>query len=141
MECAVQGSPLEVVAFGRKGTANFKNKDCRSHREFTQYESYYLRNDTIFLSHLHHQFLALLVGTIYFGQEYDQAGVISMSGALFWATTNQAFLNYSAVLSVRFLQFDMLIAFCMFRSVRVISTYRLSLSLNFYVLTFNRSST
>lgn len=37
---------------------------------------------------------------MYFGQEYDQAGVISISGALFWVTLNQAFLQYSAVLSV-----------------------------------------
>ena len=46
--------------------------------------------------------LALLVGTIYFGQgpDYDQAAVASVSGALFWATTNQAFLNYGAVLGV-----------------------------------------
>jgi len=44
--------------------------------------------------------LALLVGTIYFGQgpDYDQAATASVSGALFWATTNQAFLNYGAVL-------------------------------------------
>ncbi len=47
------------------------------------------------------QFLALLVGTIYFGQEYDQAGIQSIGGAFFWACTNQAFLNYTAVLSVR----------------------------------------
>ena len=47
--------------------------------------------------------LALLVGTIYFGQgpDYDQAATASVSGALFWATTNQAFLNYGAVLGVR----------------------------------------
>ena len=47
--------------------------------------------------------LALLVGTIYFGQgpDYDQAATTSVSGALFWATTNQAFLNYGAVLGVR----------------------------------------
>ena len=46
--------------------------------------------------------LALLVGTIYFGQgpDYDQAATASVSGALFWATTNQAFLNYGAVLGV-----------------------------------------
>ena len=46
--------------------------------------------------------LALLVGTIYFGQgpDYDQAATTSVSGALFWATTNQAFLNYGAVLGV-----------------------------------------
>nr|AHK05665.1 ATP-binding cassette transporter sub-family G 75152 [Tigriopus japonicus] len=44
--------------------------------------------------------LALIVGAIFFGQENNQEGVISINGALFWVTMNQTFSNYSSVLNV-----------------------------------------
>lgn len=46
------------------------------------------------------QFLSLLVGVLFFGQTTDQAGIQNISGALFWVCLNQAFLNYSGVLTV-----------------------------------------
>ena len=45
--------------------------------------------------------LALIVGSIFFGQDYSQASIASINGALFWVVMNQAFSNYSSFLNVR----------------------------------------
>ena len=47
------------------------------------------------------QVLALIVGSIFFGQDYSQASIASINGALFWVVMNQAFSNYSSFLNVR----------------------------------------
>ncbi len=47
------------------------------------------------------QFLSTLVGVIYFRQDYDQSGAVSIAGAIFWVTMNLTFSNYTSTLSVR----------------------------------------
>lgn len=47
------------------------------------------------------KFLSILVGVIYFRQDYDQAGVASLVGAIYWMVLHLTFSNYTSVLSVR----------------------------------------
>ncbi len=47
--------------------------------------------------------MSLLLGTIYFDLEYNQAGIISIDGAMFFLIMNQFFSNYTVMLNVRFL--------------------------------------
>ena len=47
------------------------------------------------------QYLALLVGVIYFDQDYDQEGVQNIDGALFWVCMNQFFSTYTSMLTAR----------------------------------------
>ncbi len=51
--------------------------------------------------------MSFLVGTIYFNLEHNQAGIISIDGAMFFVVTNQFFSNYTVMLNVRFLSFVM----------------------------------
>ncbi|XP_075237816.1 uncharacterized protein LOC142334036 [Lycorma delicatula] len=44
--------------------------------------------------------VALMIGVIYFGQEYDQDGVININGALFICISNMTFQNIFSVISV-----------------------------------------
>ena len=46
------------------------------------------------------KFLAILVGVIYSRPDYDQAGVMSISGAIFWMTLNMIYSNYTPILLV-----------------------------------------
>lgn len=44
--------------------------------------------------------VAFLIGIIYFGQNYDQDGVVNINGAIFICITNMSFQNVFAVISV-----------------------------------------
>lgn len=41
-----------------------------------------------------------MVGVVYWRQEYDQAGALSLSGAIFWVVMNQSFSAYASMLNV-----------------------------------------
>ena len=44
--------------------------------------------------------IALILGIVYFGQEYSLAGVQSINGALFLVITNMTFSNMFAIINV-----------------------------------------
>jgi hypothetical protein len=48
------------------------------------------------------QVIALVLGVIYLNQDYNQAGVMNINGALFLLLTNTTFQNMFAVVNVSF---------------------------------------
>lgn len=44
--------------------------------------------------------VSLMIGLIYFGQDYDQDGVMNINGALFICISNMTFQNVFAVITV-----------------------------------------
>ena len=47
-----------------------------------------------------YQVIALILGAVYFGQEYTEEGVMSINGAIFLFITNMTFSNMFAVINV-----------------------------------------
>ncbi len=43
--------------------------------------------------------MSLLVGVIYFDQDYDQEGIQNIDGAMFWVAINQFFSTYTSMLT------------------------------------------
>lgn len=50
--------------------------------------------------------VSLMIGLIYFGQDYDQDGVMNINGALFICISNMTFQNVFAVISVSTVMFE-----------------------------------
>jgi hypothetical protein len=46
--------------------------------------------------------IALVLGVVYLNQDYNQAGVMNINGALFLLLTNTTFQNMFAVVNVSF---------------------------------------
>ncbi len=90
---------MALLAFHQEGAKGGADQGGGSHRKFA---SVFWHPNFIFQFVFYPaQYLALLVGVIYFDQDYDQEGVQNIDGALFWVCMNQFFSTYTSMLTAR----------------------------------------